>query len=318
MSIAYRTLIANKSISGGGVYILTTTRNVSPSGSAFDKFDTNGNIIATLGTNVLDRVKTDNIGNIYTSDAQFIRKYNKDFNLLWTVDYGNNGLKDIAVDKNGNVIAVGTVISGINITTKKYNSSGVLQWSVNHGNTVACVAVDSSNNIYTGGAISTFGGVSRTTRKYNQNGVLQWSVNHFTTVTAIGVDKNQNVIAGSTINSQLKRYNSSGTLSWIRTEETRSIETDINGNIYTIGVRSANFIGLRKYNSSGSLLFARQIDSTDNSGVTLDKFGNIYSVGIGGLFKYDLLGIQLWTKQTSINSGMLSLATFPPTSSQWQ
>jgi hypothetical protein len=247
---------------------------------------------------------------------QFIRKYDKDFNLLWTINYGSNSLQDIAVDKNGNVIVVGGIVN--TLTTKKYNSSGVLQWSVNHGNTVTCVAVDSSNNVYTGGGISTFGGVSRTTRKYNQNGVLQWSVNHFTTVTAIGVDKNQNVIAGSTSNLQLRRYNSLGTLSWIRTEETRSIETDINGNIYTIGVRSANFIGLRKYNSSGSLLFARQIDSIDNYGVTLDKFGNIYSVGIGGLFKYDLLGSQLWKKQTSINSGMLSLATFPPTSSQWQ
>jgi hypothetical protein len=94
------------------------------------------------------------------------------------------------------------------ITTRKYNSSRVSQWTANHGATVNCIAVDGSGNVYTGGEVSG----SYTTRKYNSSGSLQWSVNHGATVNAIAVDADGNVYTGGEVSGgySVRKYSSSG------------------------------------------------------------------------------------------------------------
>jgi len=79
----------------------------------------------------------------------------------------------------GNVYTAGDR-SG-NLTTRKYNSDGVLDWSVDHGALVYAIAIDSDENVVTVG--SRVGNV--TTRKYNSDGVLQWNLDHGNSVTAI-------------------------------------------------------------------------------------------------------------------------------------
>jgi hypothetical protein len=79
----------------------------------------------------------------------------------------------------------GTIVS--NITTRKYDSSGNLIWSVNHGDTVFGIAVDKNGNVYTGGDRASH----LTTRKYDSSGNLIWSVNHGFTVRSVAVSPPQ-------------------------------------------------------------------------------------------------------------------------------
>jgi hypothetical protein len=323
MSIAYRTLLSNKSIASDKVYIITGTNNVAAGiGSPLDKFDRNGNIIDTLSTQIFKKLKTDNLGNIYAvngSSPQQIRKYDKDFNLIWGVDYGANSLNSIEVDKNGNVLAAGGTVN--TVTTRKYNSSGTLLWSVNHGEGVIDITTDSSGNVYTGGVVSALGGVNRTTRKYNSSGVLQWSVNHGVNVNAIAVDSSGNVYTGGGVTGNLttRKYNSSGSLIWSRNHirSVNGIAVDAVGNVFTVGQRTDTLIGIRKYSTSGTLLWSAISPNNGDSEVALDTSDDIYVVGLRYLLKFNQSGTQLWQRETSINSGMICLATFPPTLSQW-
>lgn len=102
--------------------------------------------------------------------------------IFWTADHGANVL-GVAMMPNGGAVTVGVRTAGSK-TTRCYDSSGTLLWSADHGAQVNCVAVDSSNNIYTGGNRTG----SLTTRKYDSSGALVWSFDYGTTVFGICVD----------------------------------------------------------------------------------------------------------------------------------
>lgn len=75
---------------------------------------------------------------------------------------------------------------------EKYNSSGVLQWSISFadgGGTLYPMEIDSSGNIYVGNGTEL--------RKYNSSGTFQWSYDHGALINGITIDESDNVyIAG--------------------------------------------------------------------------------------------------------------------------
>lgn len=98
--------------------------------------------------------------------------------LSWSKN-DNDTLRGAAFLSSGNVVVVGKVTAfpgspSTSYTTYCYDSSGSLQWAVNHGADVECVAVDASDNVYTGG--STYD--HATVRKYDDAGTLLWSFDY--------------------------------------------------------------------------------------------------------------------------------------------
>lgn len=198
----------------------------------------------------------------------------------WPVNHGAT-VRGIAIDDSGNIYTGGDQISGV--TTRKYNSAGTLQWSVDHGGTVNAIAVDASGNVYTTGDFVT----DSTTRKYNSSGTLQWSINHNATCYGIFVDPSGNIYTcgvptGFTAASW-RRYDSSGsqTLQKNHGGNTRAIIADSSGNIYIGGINSVDtgYYSVRKYNSSGTLQWSKNIGTSYAWALALDSSESYLYVG---------------------------------------
>lgn len=238
--------------SSGNVYIGGTRTSSLPNVTT-RKYDSSGSLVWSVdhGTTV-GCIAVDKSGNVYTGGSrttQIIadqidgglrrttRKYDSSGNLIWsrdhvtTVSTNNAQVSGIAVDADGNVYTGGIQTAATaNVSTRKYDSSGNLLWSVAHGNSVSVytVAVDLSGNVYTGGQRSS----NVTTRKYNSSGTLLWSVDHGNSVFGIAVDSS--------------------------------------GNIYTAGQSTGTpTVTTRKYDSSGTLLYSFNISATVNRGIAL-------------------------------------------------
>ena len=155
------------------------------------------------------------------------------------------------VEITGEMIVVGGGRTS-SITTRTLNASGSAGWSVDHGDTVFAVAIDSDGNIYTGGNVIS----SKTTRKYNSAGIEQWSVDHGDWVRGIAVDSAGNVYTGGNRTGDLttRKYNGAGSLQWSVDHEANvyGIAVDSSGNVYT-GGNSNGSVTTRKYDSDGDL-----------------------------------------------------------------
>ena len=236
-----------------------------------------------------------------------IAKYDSNGGILWQRDLGygsSNSVpnfgKGVVVEKStGDVYMVGDVLVGpsgsqvSDMTVVKYNSSGVLQWAKQIGNSGVndhcnAVALDSAGNVYmVGSSILSSPAQSAAIVKYNSSGVLQW----------------QKCLSGPT-NGNLNQFN--------------GIAIDSSDNIFVTG---ATYVGtllvgmIVKYNSSGTLLWQRQIYDTSAitlEGVSVDSLGNVYAAGqtnVGGLIvKYDTNGVLLWQRKVTGNNQSLGPA----------
>ena len=263
---------------------------------------------------------------------------------------------DIAVDASGNVyitgIYSGTAIfaRGVSLTSAggsddiyvaKYNSSGTLQWVRSAGGTGDAygtgIAVDASGNVYITGTYSgtdTFAsGVSLTAEgisdvyvaKYNSSGTLLWVRSAGGTNNdygrGIAVDASGNVYitgyyfgtatfaSGVSLTAEgisdvfIIKYNSSGTLQWVRSAGGTSadrgfgIALDVLGNVYATGsysgtaifsgvsltsVGGSDDIYVAKYNSSGALFWVSSAGGTNNDygrGIAVDASSNVCITG---------------------------------------
>lgn len=176
--------------------------------------------------------------------------------------------KHMEVDSSGNpIVADGDYV-------KKYNSSGVLQWSYDTGTNVAKIFIDSGDNIYAAGSIGTDeDSNSGNLRKLNSSGVLQWtedvtdSIGSNLALRAVCVDSSGNIYVGSIGNDDSEalviKLNSSKVRQWeyaVSSSGDSSIIADIDvdssGSVYVASERGTDedsAIGtLRKINSSGT------------------------------------------------------------------
>jgi len=167
---------------------------------------------------VINSVSADRTG-YYTT-----RKYSNDGTLLWSADHGisvawlNDGYRmRIAVDASGNVYTLahggpaGDLVAK-NVT--KYNSSGVVQWSIKIDYLLGYtnpygLAVDSSGNVYVAGRI----GTDYSLIKYDSSGnqlALAVNVDSAKYGRAVAIDGAGDVIlaTSATLNRHLHKYDS--------------------------------------------------------------------------------------------------------------
>jgi len=236
-------------------------------------------------------------------DDLFVVKYNSSGVAQWAQGAvsgsgsANDWGRGVAVDTSGNVYVTGFFVSStlgfggasndINLTMRgaadffvvKYNSSGVAQWAKNPvsgsgtgSDTGKSVAVDTSGNVYVGGAFQTapigFGGASN-------------DVN----ITQLGGNMDFFVV----------KYNSSGVAQWAKNPArgsyagyyyADSIFVDSSGNVYVTG--GALF--------SPNVGFGGVSNDVNLTSTTLAYF-NFFVV------KYDSSGVAQWVKGTSSGSG---------------
>lgn len=197
----------------------------------------------------------------------------------------------VAVDANGNVYVAGTIrgnanfglttvtAAGNDIFLAKYNSTGDLLWLRTAGGSgdeaASSVVIDASGNPYVGGSF-------RGTALFNNY-----------SVTAVGSD-----------DGFIAKYNSAGDPQWVRAfgsdsqDVVNAMAIDAAGNILAAGFHSGNtsFQGstttlttngksdliIAKYNSSGTLAWARSGGSTGYDfafGIGSDQNNNVFICG---------------------------------------
>jgi len=207
------------------------------------------------GSDDASALAVDNLGNVYVTGRSTGNNTGGDFATVkynssgveeWAVRYTSTGNHDdyavsLKVDKQGNIYVLGSTYSGAynyQITTIKYNSSGIQQWIANffHSDIVinpdyaSDLQIDNIGNSYVTG----FSGRDNdhfvyVTLKYNSSGVRQWFSNYsgngsnsFDYPTSIGVDTILGKVfvtgfsKGSSTNYDYAtvKYNSSGVQEW--------------------------------------------------------------------------------------------------------
>jgi hypothetical protein len=272
-------------------------------------------------------VSADGLGNVYISgptdgslggpnagltDA-FVSKYDAAGSLLWTRQLGTtnyDGSRGVSADGLGNVYISGTTYGSLDgphvgngdAFVSKYDEAGSLLWTRQVATTSHdygySISADGLGNVYLSGATggSFVGGP----------------------------------IAGQNSDAFLRKYDAAGNLLWTRQlgtdslDEGTSISADGLGNVYISGGTGGSLGGpisgggpdafLSKYDAAGSLLWTRQLGTTEtdfSEGVSADGLGNVYISGITGgdlgapnagsydafLSKYDSAGSLLWTRQ---------------------
>lgn len=258
-------------------------------------------------------------GDVYAAGMQgnnaHIWKYNSSGTLQWQKKLGDNtnttyigstGVGTLAVDSTGNldfVIAnVGNKAAVMQVTPSGNTSFQVTMNSPGgFTNTQAdCIAVDSSNNILFGGYIYD-SGFSMLVGKFDgYNGAALWAnrvVSNPSSFYAgwgrgVGTDSSNNVYVASQAvlnTTNICKFNSSGTVQWIRNfgtgsgsfVEPRDIAVDSSGNSYTL--IGSGELYIVKYNSSGVIQWQRRLQCSPNTyfqpqGITVSPDGTIFYI----------------------------------------
>lgn len=230
--------------------------------------------------------ETDSLGNIanlrkFTSEGVQVAHYNVSNPSI---------IRALCCDDSGNVYAVGQN----NNELGKYNTSGELQWSYDHGAALYHVAVDESGNVYITGATGTG---TYTTRKLNASGSVLWSSNHGSITNGIAIDNSSNVyIVGNagTGGYHFRQYNSSGVLQWSKDhgDSLRCVCVDSSGYIWVAGYGGTGDHTIRKYDSFGTALLSR-VCGTTISAIAPDRDGGVFA---------DSNGVPESIKKVSIGS----------------
>ncbi|HEY9824140.1 MAG TPA: SBBP repeat-containing protein [Stenomitos sp.] len=261
---------------------------------------------------------------------------------------GSDASSGVATDSNGNVFITGITegsLGGTNMGLSdawvaKFSPQGTLVWikqlGTSWGDSSSGVATDSSGNVFitgfTGGAL---GGTNRGSgdawvAKFSPQGTLMWKRQLGTLdreeSNGVATDRNGNVfITGQTngaLGSIVKRgpdawvakYSSDGTLKWIqqlgtsRSESSRGVATDRNGNVFITGDTDDALEGtlkgeidawVAKFSPGGTLKWIKQLGTSKidySYGVATDSNGNVFVTGFtyGSLGRTNLGGADMW------------------------
>lgn len=256
-------------------------------------------------------IQIDGSDNIYAAgkgdNILFVAKYNTSGTIQWQrkLDGGTSRWYGMDLDSSGNVYVCGVIASGgtgLNDgIVAKYNSSGTLQWQRALGTsskyiTFFDLSIDSSGNIYVVGS-----GSFNVVCKYNSSGTLQWQrdVSDVNRLNAVGVDSSGDVYVTGFANIANRanefvaiKYNSSGTVQWQRyvggtnADEATGGAVTSSGDVYISGesnINNANYLDgmIVKYNSSGTLQYARTFGNTGN---VADRFNQMQLNGSGVMY----------------------------------
>lgn len=241
------------------------------------------------------RVAVDSSSNVYILGVLFVSsvyraylaKFNSSGTLQWQTGLFQSGLTlrgpTLGVDSSGNVYA------GFQpYYFAKYNSSGTLQWQVvlgggvGGGNTSFTNFVDSSGNTF----VSNLSNAR--VLKINSSGGVDWTAENFASGSfAFGAGSSGGDPAGNNYyavmseqpnsNFLIHKYNSSGTLQWMRTfspviDNSCKVTADSSNNVY-LAALSARFSGttylvVAKLDSSGVVTWSSVL-----SGPAVSSFG---------------------------------------------
>jgi hypothetical protein len=199
-------------------------------------------------------ITTDSSSNVYVCGESLatgtrdiiVAKYNSSGTIQWqrkldTFSYsiaGEDSGYGVAVDTSSNVYICGIAEDAAgtwDMFIAKYNTSGTIQWQrtldIASQNLYAfAIAVDSSGNPHITGSSRNAGVQAIAVIKYNTSGTLQWqrvienSGGNYTNTAGngISIDSSSNVYINGvcnqtgTVDFQMAKYNSSGTIQWQR------------------------------------------------------------------------------------------------------
>jgi hypothetical protein len=288
----------------------------------------------------------------------FVSKYDAAGNQVWVRELGSNDQQDgsfeVSADSLGNVF----IATEGGARLAMYDSSGDLAWvrpvpAMGAPHSVSnSVSADGLGNAYICGP----GGQDANLAKYDATGNLLWARRFGTTQAenayAVSADSLGNsFVTGYTrgdlggpnpgeADAFLSKYDPAGNQLWLRqfgtigSEGGSAVAADALGNVYVAGFSDGSLDGpnaggydvfVRKYDGSGSLLWGRQLGSSnddgccaggvvgvDTLGLAADGLGNIYLAGwtdgdLGGpdpgdetdafVAKYDADGKLHWVEQ---------------------
>jgi len=253
--------------------------------------------------------------------------------LLTDTGSGNRAY-DIMADSSGNVYTTGYAdVNNRDIEIIKYNSSGVIQWQRSLGSTGGTYAdgyginIDTSGNVYVCGSSNATSSVADfRVAKYDSSGAIQWqrSAGTYTLSSQaenVAVDSSGNVyVIGTTgfpvgeddvYRLTLIKYNSSGTLQWVRRAQDSSpystygygVLVDSSGNPHVCGYEAnSGAFYISKYNSSGTLQWQSKLATFgfEAYDIAIDSSSNLYVCGGQGelvFAKYNSSGTLQWQRK---------------------
>ena len=234
------------------------------------KYNSNGNLqwVRKIGNDnyVYARAmvcnSTDDIYLAYDNSVSFnpalgvITKLNSSGTLQWSVNDANYVIKELVIGNSGNLYVTG---NDNKLLTKKYNTSGILQWETYLNGSFTQEYYPYSMTISNGGQILITGVFNNKTFtvKYDSDLALQWS--HIYD------------------NPHYTHYSPS------------DITTDIYENIYIIGFCSNNYLSntydmlTMKYNSTGTTvnmkIYGDSAYGERGNSINIDNAGNVFAAG---------------------------------------
>ena len=241
-------------------------------------------------------------------DEMIVVKYDASGSLQWQrkITGDESEITSLGLDSSNNVYVFGNTETnsqgGRDFYVAKLNTSGTLQWQRGLGSggtystdeSIGHSATDSSGNTYGCGYSGALD--KMLLFKYNGSGTLQWQrqlslSGQQAFHSDVVLDSSGNVYAAgetdlNTLNDShltLVKYNSSGTLQWQKrlaasspNEVALGVDVDSSDNVYVCGTSnfssypSNKYIIIAKFNSSGSLQWARTLSFTTFSTVNKD------------------------------------------------
>ncbi len=293
----------------GNVYIIGSSATIKYNSSGIEQWVVQG--LDLYGSNWVD-LAVDEAGNVYvtgSSEGGYVTiKYNSSGVEQWESRY--DALEDLldvatalALDDSGNVYVTGSigrhgmprVWTYEGIGTVKYNTSGILQWSVHYtepssdyDHKARDIIVDEAGNVYVTGSVEdSVTADDYTTIKYNVSGVEQWvatyngSENSYDKPIELALDDDGNVYI--TGNSATVKYNPSGVEQWVIEESGNALAVDHLSNVYVTADKDDNYATF-KYSSSGVEQWMVYYNGTANGddipvALALDNEGNVIVTG---------------------------------------